>query len=84
MILSEKKLISEGCGGQCPEGPHIYKKDGWYYLMIAEGGTEYAHRETIQRRIMYMVHMRLVRIILLYLIRNIRNQRFRRQDMRIY
>lgn len=48
-ILSEKKLISEGCGGQCPEGPHIYKKDGWYYLMIAEGGTEYAHRETIQR-----------------------------------
>ena len=49
VILSEKKLISEGCGGQCPEGPHIYKKDGWYYLMIAEGGTEYAHRETIQR-----------------------------------
>lgn len=48
-ILSEKKLISEGCGGQCPEGPHIYKRDGWYYLMIAEGGTEYAHRETIQR-----------------------------------
>lgn len=48
-ILSEKKLISEGCGGQCAEGPHIYKKDGFYYLMIAEGGTEYAHRETIQR-----------------------------------
>ena len=35
-------------------------------------------------RIMYMAHMRLVRIILLYRIRNIRNQRFRRQDMRIY
>lgn len=48
-ILSDKHLISEGCGGQCAEGPHIYKKDGWYYLMIAEGGTEYAHRETIQR-----------------------------------
>ena len=48
-ILSDKKLISEGCGGQCAEGPHIYKKDGMYYLMIAEGGTEYAHRETIQR-----------------------------------
>lgn len=25
-ILSDKKLISEGCGGQCAEGPHIYKK----------------------------------------------------------
>lgn len=48
-ILSEKKIISQGCGGQCAEGPHIYKKDGFYYLMIAEGGTEYAHRETIQR-----------------------------------
>src|SRR5699024_1044483 len=22
-----------------PEGPHLYKKDGYYYLMIAEGGT---------------------------------------------
>lgn len=48
-ILSDKHLISEGCGGQCAEGPHIYKKDGMYYLMIAEGGTEYAHRETMQR-----------------------------------
>lgn len=48
-ILSDKHLISEGCGGQCAEGPHIYRKDGFYYLMIAEGGTEYAHRETMQR-----------------------------------
>lgn len=22
-----------------PEGPHIFKKDGWYYLIAAEGGT---------------------------------------------
>jgi len=48
-ILSKKHLISEGCGGQCTEGPHIYKRNGWYYLMAAEGGTEYGHRETIQR-----------------------------------
>lgn len=26
-----------------PEGPHLYKKDGYYYLLIAEGGTELAH-----------------------------------------
>ena len=32
-----------------PEGPHLYKKDGWYYLMIAEGGTEMGHMETIAR-----------------------------------
>ena len=24
-----------------PESSHIYKKDGWYYLLIAEGGTEH-------------------------------------------
>jgi len=48
-ILSEKHLISEGCGGQCAEGPHIYKKNGYYYLLLAEGGTEYGHRVTIQR-----------------------------------
>lgn len=29
------------------EGPHIYKVDGWYYLMPAEGGTAENHSETI-------------------------------------
>ena len=48
-ILSEGKVVWEGTGGCCPEGPHLYKKDGWYYLMIAEGGTEYGHMETIAR-----------------------------------
>lgn len=32
-----------------PEGPHIYKKDGYYYLMIAEGGTSFNHAITIAR-----------------------------------
>lgn len=32
-----------------PEAPHLYKKDGWYYLMIAEGGTEHFHAVTIAR-----------------------------------
>ena len=31
------------------EAPHIYKKDGWYYLLISEGGTEYGHKVTIAR-----------------------------------
>jgi Beta-xylosidase len=31
------------------EGPHIYKKDDWYYLMIAEGGTGPEHAVTIAR-----------------------------------
>ncbi len=32
-----------------PEAPHLYKKDGAYYLMIAEGGTEFYHSVTIAR-----------------------------------
>jgi beta-xylosidase len=38
-----------GTGGVWPEGPHIYKKDGWYYLMIAEGGTAEDHAITMAR-----------------------------------
>jgi len=41
--------IWNGTGGVWPEGPHIYKKDGWYYLMIAEGGTALDHSVTIAR-----------------------------------
>ena len=32
-----------------PEGPHLYKIDGLYYLMISEGGTDYHHSVTIAR-----------------------------------
>ena len=31
------------CDGVWTEGPHIYKKEGKYYLMIAEGGTSFTH-----------------------------------------
>ena len=31
------------------EGPHIFKKDGWYYLFSADTGTGEAHGQTIQR-----------------------------------
>ncbi|KAK7183656.1 hypothetical protein PSPO01_10314 [Paraphaeosphaeria sporulosa] len=38
-----------GTGGVWPEGPHIYKKDGYYYLLIAEGGTAEDHSITMAR-----------------------------------
>ena len=47
--LTESKPLWQGDGGRYPEGPHIYKKDGWYYLLISEGGTELAHHLTIAR-----------------------------------
>ncbi len=33
----------------CLEGPHLYKRNGWYYLMCAEGGTGYYHCVTMAR-----------------------------------
>ncbi|AEV29600.1 beta-xylosidase [Sphaerochaeta pleomorpha str. Grapes] len=47
--LSTPRLISRGNGGHSVEGPHIFKKEGYYYLLTAEGGTEYNHHETIAR-----------------------------------
>jgi len=33
----------------CTEGPHIYRRDGYYYLLTAEGGTSYGHACTMAR-----------------------------------
>ncbi|KAJ3454846.1 hypothetical protein MRS44_013446 [Fusarium solani] len=46
---SELEDIWTGAGGKCPEGPHLYKKDGSYWLLIAEGGTHRGHRITMAR-----------------------------------
>lgn len=47
--LGEIHHLGTGLGGRYPEGPHIYKKDGWYYMMLAEGGTEHGHQVNILR-----------------------------------
>lgn len=31
------------------EAPHIYQRNGWYYLITAEGGTEYGHAVSMAR-----------------------------------
>jgi len=46
---TEPIAVWNGTGGRYPEAPHIYKKDGYYFLLIAEGGTEYGHKVTIAR-----------------------------------
>jgi alpha-N-arabinofuranosidase len=47
--LTDIRPLWPGTGGLAPEGPHLYKIRGWYYLMIAEGGTYSGHMETIAR-----------------------------------
>ncbi len=50
-LIGEKYVLWEGAlvNAIWPEGPHLYKKDGYYYLMISEGGTDYHHAITIAR-----------------------------------
>lgn len=48
-LIGKVKTLWAGTGGAYPEGPHIYKKDGWYYLLISEGGTERCHMITMAR-----------------------------------
>ena len=47
--LTPPRVVWRGTGGRYPEGPHLYKIAGRYYLMISEGGTEYGHMVTMAR-----------------------------------
>ncbi|KDE06476.1 hypothetical protein MVLG_03130 [Microbotryum lychnidis-dioicae p1A1 Lamole] len=43
------KKIWSGEGGKAPEAPHCYWREGWWWIIIAEGGTELGHRCTMAR-----------------------------------
>ncbi|MFE6078426.1 glycoside hydrolase family 43 protein [Paenibacillus sp. NPDC057886] len=43
------RSIWQGSGGRYLESPHLYKMNGYYYLMASEGGTEYGHMVTYAR-----------------------------------
>ena len=47
--LTPAVLLFYGDQKRAPEGPHLLKKDGWYYLFEAEGGTGEGHRITVSR-----------------------------------
>lgn len=47
--IESRRQVASGLGGASPEGPHFYKIGEYYYIMSAEGGTGYEHREVIQR-----------------------------------
>lgn len=47
--LTNPIRLWSGTGGMFPEAPHLYKVGDYWYLMIAEGGTERGHAVTIAR-----------------------------------
>lgn len=48
-LIGDVTKIYKGTKLGMTEGPHIFKKDEYYYLMVAEGGTSYEHAESIAR-----------------------------------
>lgn len=45
----EETELWPGSGGRDAEGPHLYRRHGWWYLMLAEGGTGLGHMVTMAR-----------------------------------
>jgi xylan 1,4-beta-xylosidase len=48
-LNGRSKNIFAGSAHGLVEGPHLFKRKGWYYLTTAEGGTGYDHAVTMAR-----------------------------------
>ena len=48
-LIGERKHIFKGTSLGFTEAPHLYKRNGWYYLLTAEGGTSWGHAVTMAR-----------------------------------
>jgi xylan 1,4-beta-xylosidase len=48
-LVGPAKNIFKGTSLGLVEGPHLFKREGWYYLTTAEGGTGYDHAVTMAR-----------------------------------
>lgn len=49
LLADTSRIIWQGTDVKLTEGPHLYQKDGYYYLFAAEGGTQYEHQESVAR-----------------------------------
>lgn len=48
-LIGPRRLIFKGTPLGLTEGPHVYKREGYYYLLTAEGGTGWGHAVTLAR-----------------------------------
>lgn len=48
-LVGKKEIIFKGTDVKLTEAPHLYKINGFYYLLTAEGGTRFEHQATIAR-----------------------------------
>ncbi|QYK41807.1 MAG: glycoside hydrolase family 43 protein [Paracoccaceae bacterium] len=48
-LIGPVTTIYSGTDLGLTEAPHLFRRDGWYYLTVAEGGTGYDHAVTMAR-----------------------------------
>lgn len=48
-LLESPRKVWQGTDLAYPEGPHLYKAGGWWYLLLAEGGTQRGHAVSVNR-----------------------------------
>jgi xylan 1,4-beta-xylosidase len=48
-LVGERQVIFDGTALGLTEAPHLYRRDGWHYLITAEGGTGWGHAVTLAR-----------------------------------
>lgn len=48
-LVGPRHNIYKGTELGWTEAPHLYKRNGWYYLLTAEGATQYGHAVTVAR-----------------------------------
>jgi xylan 1,4-beta-xylosidase len=48
-LIGPREVIFQGTSIGLTEAPHVYKRNGFYYLMVAEGGTGWGHAVTLAR-----------------------------------
>jgi xylan 1,4-beta-xylosidase len=48
-LIGKRTNIFKGTSIGFTEAPHLYKRNGWYYLLTAEGGTGWGHAVTLAR-----------------------------------
>src|SRR5436190_20194909 len=48
-LVGKRRLIFGGTSLGLTEAPHLYKRNGYYYLLTAEGGTGWGHAVTLAR-----------------------------------
>jgi xylan 1,4-beta-xylosidase len=49
LVGEPRRIYRGGSELGCLEGPHLFRRGSWYYLLAAEGGTGYGHGVTLAR-----------------------------------